>query len=321
MQTENPPIVTEAHAVQAPADGPPVVAPSAANTSVMVTVVVIPFLAVLAALVLLWNRAVGWQDLGILLAMYVPVALGVTVGYHRMLTHRAFGAPSWVRAIFLAFGSMAVEGGALAWAVDHRTHHAFSDREGDPHSPHAGRGDGVREAISGLWHAHMGWLFDSERKRMVEKYGKDLLQDRLVVFFERTFVLWAVLGFVLPAAAGWLLSGFELRGLLTGLLWGGLVRVFLNHHVTWSINSICHYFGTRPFRTTDLATNNWLLALPSLGESWHHNHHVFPTSAYHGLEKGQVDVSGWVIRGLEKAHLAWDVRRPSGEQLDRKRQP
>jgi stearoyl-CoA desaturase (delta-9 desaturase) len=299
----------------APLDVPPT---NPVSTGVMLAVVVIPFVAFLTAIALLWNRAVSWTDLAIFVGMYVPAALGITVGYHRMLTHRAFEASGPVRAFFLAWGSMAVEGGALSWAVDHRTHHAFSDKEGDPHSPHVGRGSGVLNALGGLWHAHAGWMFDSSRRRKVEKYGKDLLQDPIVVFFERTFIFWAVLSFVIPALAGYVLSGFELKGLLTGLLWGGFVRVFFNHHVTWSINSICHFFGNRPFKTTDLATNNWLLAIPSMGESWHHNHHVFPTSAYHGLGRKQIDLSALLIRGLEKAGLVWNVRKPSSEQIDRK---
>ena len=309
--------------VPAAADEPDVddIPPQANHTAtaVMMLVIAIPFVAFLAALVFLWNGAVNATDLAILFGMYIPIALGVTVGYHRMLTHKAFDGPRPIRFFWLAMGSMSVEGGALSWAVAHRTHHAFSDREGDPHSPHHGYdGSSWRGALGGLWHAHAGWLFDPERKRNVSKYGKDLLADRMIVWFERTFFFWAILSFVLPALIGWVVTGFTWRGLLGGLFWGGLVRVFMNHHITWSINSICHYFGNRPFKTTDLATNNWLLAIPSMGESWHHNHHVFPTSAYHGLQHGQIDIAALGSRGLEKVGLAWDVRKPSAEQIARK---
>ncbi len=287
---------------------------------IMTAVVVIPFLAFLLAIWLLWGRLVAWYDLVTLVVFYVPAALGITVGFHRMLTHRAFEAKAPVRAFFLAAGSTALEGGAIAWTVDHRTHHAFSDKEGDPHSPHVGHEDeeGIGALLRGLWHAHAGWMFDGTRMRQVEKYGKDLLQDELVVFFQRTFLLWVVAGIAAPGLLAFLLSGFEPKALLTGILWGGLVRIFLTHHVTWSVNSICHVYGKRPFRSDDLSTNNWVLAIPTMGESWHHNHHAFPTSAYHGLTRRQLDLSGAVIGLLERLGLVWNVRRPSSEQIDRK---
>lgn len=284
----------------------------------MLAVVILPLVGLAAGVWLLWGRAVSLLDLGLLGAVYVATGLGITIGYHRMLTHRAFEAPAAVRAFFLVCGAMALQGGPISWAVDHRQHHAFSDRDGDPHSPHAGRGPDLRARAAGLWHAHTGWLFDPDRKRQVARYGKDLLADRVAVAIQRTFVVWVLLGLFLPGVVGFAVTG-TWRGAATGLLWGGLVRVFLNHHVTWSINSICHTFGTRPFETDDLATNNWLLALPSFGESWHHNHHVFPSSAVAGVERGQLDPSAWVIRGLELVGLARRVHRPTGAQLARKR--
>jgi stearoyl-CoA desaturase (delta-9 desaturase) len=213
---------------------------------------------------------------------------------------------------------MAVQGPAITWAVDHRTHHANSDKEGDPHSPHHGFGHGIGGQLRGLLHAHMGWMFTHRQALERARMGRDLVEDKLVSFVDRTFLLWAVMGFVVPFALGWALTGGTWRGAFTGLLWGGLVRLFLNHHVTWSVNSICHYFGRRPFAAYDLSTNNWVLALPSLGESWHHNHHVFPTSAFHGLGRKQIDVSGLVIAGWEKLGWVTDVRRPSSEQILRK---
>jgi stearoyl-CoA desaturase (delta-9 desaturase) len=295
--------------------------PRNGQKAVMVGITVIPFIGVIAAISLLWNQAIGWSDLLLFGVLYVCCGLGVTVGFHRMLTHRAFEAKAPLKAALLMFGSMAIQGKAIDWAVDHRTHHAFSDRDGDPHSPHHGFADTIGGQLRGLLHAHVGWMFDHHRQAERERYAKDLLKDPIVVFFDRTFYLWAVMAFAVPFALGYLLSGGDWSGAFTGLLWGGLVRLFFNHHVTWSVNSICHYFGRRPYRTTDLATNNWLLALPSFGESWHHNHHVFPGSAVHGIDKGQLDASAMFIAAAEKLGLATNVRRVSDEQKDRKRGP
>jgi stearoyl-CoA desaturase (Delta-9 desaturase) len=283
----------------------------------MLALTIIPFVAFVAAVALLWNTAVGWTDLGLLVVLYVFCGFGITIGFHRMLTHSAFEAVKPLKASLLIFGSMAVQGSAITWAVDHRTHHAHSDKEGDPHSPHHGFGGGLGGQLRGLLHAHMGWMFSHPAGQERERMARDLSQDRLVRFIDRTFLLWAVLGFVVPFALGFALTG-TWRGALTGLLWGGLVRLFLNHHVTWSVNSICHYFGRRPFPAYDLSTNNWLLALPSLGESWHHNHHVFPTSAFHGLGKMQLDASGLMIRAWEKMGWVTQVRRPTSDQILRK---
>ncbi len=296
-------------------------APTAAGwgqKTTMLAITVIPLLGFVTAVALLWNLAVGWSDLMLLAVLYVLMGLGVTVGYHRMLTHRAFEAVAPLKAALLVLGSMSLQGSAIDWAVDHRTHHAHSDKEGDPHSPHHGFGRGIGGQLRGLLHAHVGWLFVHPHAADKERLGRDLIEDRLVRFIDRTFVLWAVLGFVLPFVAGYVLTQ-SLRGAFTGLLWGGLVRLFLNHHVTWSVNSICHFFGRRPFATYDLSTNNWLLAIPSLGESWHHNHHVFPTSAFHGLSWRQPDISGLLIAGAEKLRLVRNVRRPSSQQIERKR--
>jgi stearoyl-CoA desaturase (delta-9 desaturase) len=293
--------------------------PSVRQRAIMVVLTVLPFAAVVAAIALLWNSAVGAVDLALFAGFYLATGFGVTVGFHRMLTHRAFDAPAPVRATLLALGSMSLQGAAIDWAVDHRTHHAFSDKEGDPHSPHHGFPDTIWGELRGLVHAHMGWMF-AHRRRHADRFAKDLLADPVTVAISRSFPLWVLLGQLLPFAIGYAVSG-SWKGGLTGLLWGGLVRLFFNHHVTWSVNSICHFFGRRPFQSHDLATNNWLLALPSLGEAWHHNHHVFPTSAYHGLERGQIDLSALLIRGMEKLRLVRTVRRPSAEQLARKRAP
>ena len=285
----------------------------------MLVLTILPFVGLVAAVTLLWNEAVGWTDLVLFLGLYVVCGFGITIGYHRMLTHHAFEAVPPLKAALLVAGSFALQGSALDWAIDHRTHHAYSDKEGDPHSPHHGFARGPLGAIKGLLHAHMGWMFRHNRTDQ-ERYGKDILQDRLTMTVSRLFPLWAVLTFVVPFVLGGLLT-MSWKGAVTGLVWGGLVRLFFNHHVTWSVNSICHFFGKRPFSTSDQSTNNWVLALPSLGESWHHNHHVFPTSAFHGLSWRQIDLSALVIAGWEKIGLVRNVRKPTSEQIGRKLTP
>jgi stearoyl-CoA desaturase (Delta-9 desaturase) len=292
-------------------------APNRTQNIGTVVITVLPFIGLLAAVTMSWNEAVGLTDLILFLGLYVICGFGITIGYHRMLTHRAFEAIAPLKAALLVAGSLAIQGAAIDWAVDHRTHHAFSDKEGDPHSPHHGFSNSIWGRLQGLGHAHVGWLFDHNRTDR-ERYAKDLVQDRLVVTISRLFPLWIVLSFAIPFALGGLITR-TWTGAFTGLVWGGLVRLFFNHHVTWSVNSICHVFGRRPFTATDRSTNNWLLALPSLGEAWHHNHHVFPTSAFHGLGWRQVDLSGLVIAAWEKLGLVRNVRRPSAEQIGRKR--
>jgi stearoyl-CoA desaturase (Delta-9 desaturase) len=299
------------------ADGPDIPVSSRSQNVGTVVITVLPFLGLLAAVTMSWNEAVGLTDLMLFLGLYVICGFGITIGYHRMLTHRAFEAIAPLKAALLVAGSLAIQGAAIDWAVDHRTHHAFSDKEGDPHSPHHGFSGSVWGRLQGLGHAHVGWLFDHNRIDQ-ERYAKDLLQDRMVVTISRLFPLWIVLSFAIPFALGGAVTG-TWTGAFTGLVWGGLVRLFFNHHITWSVNSICHVFGRRPFAASDRSTNNWLLALPSLGEAWHHNHHVFPTSAFHGLGWRQVDLSGMVIAVWEKLGLVRNVRRPSAEQIGRKR--
>jgi len=256
---------------------------------VMLVVVIVPFLATLFAIWLLWDRAVNWTDLALLVAFNVIGGLGVTVGFHRMLTHRSFHPHPVVKSILLAFGSMAVEGPALEWAATHIKHHAHSDRDGDPHSP-----------VEGFWHAHMGWMFNRSPADP-NVYCRNLVKDPIVVFISRTFVLWVVLSLVIPfAIGGW-----------TGLLWGGLVRIFLTHHITWSVNSVCHTFGKREFETRDQSRNEWIVGLLGFGEGWHNNHHAFPRSAFHGLHWWQFDLSGYVIWTLERMNLVSDVYRVS----------
>ena len=271
--------------------------------------VVVPFVAFLAAIVLLWNRAVGWTDLVILLGMYLVTALGITIGYHRLLTHRAFQTHKPIEYALAAAGSMAVQGPVIDWVADHRKHHAHTDEEGDPHSPHVGHGSG----LAGLWHAHVGWLFDANGQADRRKYAPDLMDDRGMRLLNRRFLSLVVLSLGLPATLGFVLTGTA-AGALTGLLWGGLVRIFFVHHITWSINSICHYHGSRRFATEDRSTNVWWLSVASLGEAWHHNHHAFPRSAVHGLRRWELDPSGAIIGAMQKVGLAWNVVRISPER-------
>ena len=275
--------------------------------------VIVPFVAFWAAVLLLWNQVVGWTDLGVLAIMYLLTGFGVTIGFHRMLTHRAFQTSKPVEYAFATLGSMAVQGPVINWVADHRKHHAHTDEEGDPHSPH-GHGDGVGGVLRGLYHAHIGWLFSEHGQARRMKYAPDLMEDPGMRRLHKSFVTIVLAGLALPALLGFVLSGLEWRGALTGLLWGGLVRIFLLHHVTWSINSVCHFFGTRRFATEDESRNVFWLALPSFGEAWHHNHHAFPRSATHGLRRTELDPSGWVIAGMERLGLVWNVVRIAPER-------
>ncbi|HEX8983040.1 MAG TPA: acyl-CoA desaturase [Ktedonobacterales bacterium] len=270
--------------------------PTLAYRAAILTVVVAPLIGVILAIRLLWQSAVSWTDLLLMLVMYSLIALGVTVGFHRMLTHRSFTPHPVVKFILLVLGSMAFEGPALSWAATHIKHHAVSDREGDPHSP-----------MDGFFHAHLGWLFTKQMEDP-NVYCRHLVKDPIINFVSRTFILWAALSLVIPFAIG----GWH------GLLWGGLVRMFLTHHVTWSVNSVCHTFGKRPYETNDASRNEWVVGLLAFGEGWHNNHHAFPRSAIHGLRWWQFDLSGILIVTLEKLGLAKDVYRIPSDLMERR---
>jgi stearoyl-CoA desaturase (delta-9 desaturase) len=261
----------------------------------------------------LWDSLLGWRDIAVFLLLYVLTGLGITVGFHRLFTHRAFKTKPWVRATLAILGSAAVEGPIISWVADHRKHHAFSDQLGDPHSPHVGGGHGWGGAWHGLMHAHVGWLFIHTHRGRRERYAPDLLADPVVTWVDHTFLVWALGGLLAAFGLGWWLGG-SLRGGLTGLLWGGGVRMLLLHHVTYSINSLCHFFGRRRFATGDESRNLAWLAPLSFGEAWHNNHHAFPTCAEHGLRRRELDLSALVIGALERAGLAWDVVRVSPER-------
>jgi stearoyl-CoA desaturase (Delta-9 desaturase) len=275
--------------------------------------VVVPFVATIVAIALLWNSLVSPADLVIAVVMYLLTAIGITVGYHRLLTHRSFQTAKPLEYLFAILGSMAVQGPVISWVADHRKHHAHTDEEGDPHSPHVGHDGGVKGVFAGLWHAHSGWLMSTQGRADWKKYAPDLYEDRGMRIISRRFPLLVLATLAVPALAGYLLTG-TLLGAVTGLLWGGLVRIFFVHHITWSVNSVCHFLGSRRFETDDHSTNVFWLALPSLGESWHHNHHAFPRSAVHGLKKWEPDPSAMIITGLEKLGLARNVVRISPER-------
>jgi stearoyl-CoA desaturase (Delta-9 desaturase) len=272
--------------------------------------VVVPFAGVLIAIVLLWNKAVDATDLAILGVSYLLTAIGITIGFHRLLTHRAFQTYPWLERTFAVLGSLAVEGSVLDWVADHRKHHAFADIDGDPHSPHVGHGSGLR----GLWHAHTGWLLETQGQADWKRYASELYEDPKMRTIGKRFPLLVLVSLLAPTLAGWALHGFTWSGALQGYIWGGLVRIFLVHHVTWSINSICHTFGSRRFDIEDQSTNVAWLAVFSLGESWHHNHHAFPRSAHHGLRWWEIDLSGMIISGLARVGLAWNVIRITPER-------
>ena len=263
------------------------------NIAIMTAAVVGPFLGLLLAIYFAWNQYVFPSDLVLFGVLAVVLGMGATVGYHRMLTHQGFDAPAWLRGLFLILGSMAYAGSRPdEWAATHIRHHAHSDEEGDPHSP-----------LEGFWHAHFGWLFSLRNFSDAKEYAPHLLQDPVVMFVSRYSTVWMLLSFAIPfAIGGW-----------TGLLWGGVVRLFWSTHTTWSVNSICHTFGRRPFETTDESRNEWVIGLLAFGEGWHNNHHAFPRNAFHGMRWWQFDLSGLLIRALEKIGLVWNVQRVSFE--------
>ncbi len=265
--------------------------------AITLVAVVIPLVAAVFAIVKLWKRDVMPVDLVLLGVLYFATGIGITVGFHRFATHRSFRSGRAVEFVLLALGSMAVEGQVMTWVATHWRHHQHADKPGDPHSP-----------LEGLLHAHVGWMFGDDGG-MVNQEVKYLKQDRVAGFINRTFVLWVALGLLIP----FLIDGWR------GLLWGGLVRIFLLHHVTWSVNSVCHQFGQRSFDTPDQSRNQWIVGLLGLGEGWHNNHHAFPESAFHGLHWYQIDVSGYLIRLLERTGLITGVRRVSRDRMERKR--
>jgi stearoyl-CoA desaturase (delta-9 desaturase) len=281
------------------------------------TVTLAPFVGLGLAAWQMWDGLLHLSDVVVFGIMYVLTGLGITVGFHRLFTHRSFKTSRAVRAVFAILGSAAIEGPVISWVADHRKHHAFSDRTGDPHSPHVDHGAGLRGALRGLAHAHVGWLFIHTQRGSRERYAPDLLGDPVVAFVDRTFLVWALGGLAAAFGLGAAIGGSVGAG-LTGLLWGGAVRMLVLHHMTYSINSLCHFFGRRDYATDDHSRNLAWLALPTLGEAWHNNHHAFPTSASHGLSWRQLDVSALVIAVMARIGLVWDVVSVPEDRLMRK---
>jgi stearoyl-CoA desaturase (delta-9 desaturase) len=289
--------------------------------------VVGPLVAILLVVVGLWGRTVGVADIALLAGLYLVSCLGITAGYHRLFTHRSFVADRVLKIALAIAGGVAVEGSLMSWVSNHRLHHRHADQPGDPHSPV--RPGGLRDSddsaeaavpgasLRGLFHAHVGWLFRSEPANE-QRFAADLLEDRDLRIVSRLFPIWALCGLAIPFFAGWAFAG-TVTGAITALVWGGLVRIFLVHHVTWSVNSICHAFGRRPFLTPDRSKNFAPLALLSFGESWHNSHHAFPTLARHGVDRGQIDITARIIRIWERLGWVRDVRWPRAEQLSRRR--
>ena len=282
--------------------------------NVNIAAVLIPFIGTIVAAVFLWGTFLGPADVAIFVFMYVISGFGITIGFHRLLTHRGFETYRPVRYALAIMGSYALQGPVIDWVADHRKHHTFTDEEGDPHSPHTEGGSGVRGVMRGLYHAHVGWLFETHGQASSKRYARDLVEDPVMRAINRNFVWFALGSLAIPFVLGFALTGGTLIGGVTALFWAGFVRIFLVHHFTWSVNSICHVFGSRRFDTDDFSTNSWWLALPTLGEAWHHNHHAFPQSAFHGLRWYELDPSGWIILGMQKVGLAWDVVRVTPER-------
>jgi stearoyl-CoA desaturase (delta-9 desaturase) len=281
--------------------------------------VFVPLLALIAAVPVAWGWGLGWHDIVIAAVFYAVSGHGITVGFHRYFTHGAFKAKKALRVALAVAGSMAIQGPVLRWVADHRRHHAYSDKDGDPHSPWR-YGNSTGGLIKGLWHAHIGWFFDSEQTNQ-QRFVPDLLADSAIVRVSKAFPWIGAFSFFAPALIGYAWSGFRWQGAATAFFWASLVRVALLHHVTWSINSICHTLGNKPFIARDKSGNVWWLAVPSMGESWHNLHHADPTAARHGVLRGQLDSSARVIWTFEKLHLAYDVRWPSPERIAAKLAP
>jgi stearoyl-CoA desaturase (delta-9 desaturase) len=276
-----------------------------------------PLIALVAAVPVFWGWGMSWVDVGLFGFLFVFTGLGVTVGFHRHLTHGAFKAKRWLRIVLTLAGTMAIEGAPIRWVADHRRHHQFAEEENDPHSPWR-FGHSVKGLTKGLIWAHMGWLFTRENTN-ARRFAPDLIADKDVRWFQKNFVYVLLFTLLLPTALGGLLT-WSWQGAVTAYFWAGLVRVAMVHHVTWSVNSVCHVFGERPFKTADKASNVWWLAILSFGESWHNLHHADPTCARHGVDKGQIDI-GPADLAVREGRLGVEREvaegRPAGRQADR----
>jgi stearoyl-CoA desaturase (delta-9 desaturase) len=280
--------------------------------------VAVPPIALAVAIAQLWGIAVQPVDIVVFGVFYTLTGLGISIGFHRLFTHRSFQTTRSLRILWAVLGSLALQGPVIGWVTEHRKHHAYSDKAGDPHSPHVGHRPGLLGRVGGLWHAHVGWLFTTKGRAHDDRFAGDLLADRSIRMVDRLYPLWIAATFGLPFLAGFAVTG-TLRGGVEALVWGGLVRVLLLHHATWSVNSVCHSVGSRPYMARDQSRNNWIVAVLTFGEGWHNNHHAFPSSALLGLDRRQLDVGALVLRGLRRLNLVWDVNCPDADQRARRR--
>ncbi len=286
----------------------------AGRQSLVYLFLLVPMAALAVAVPFAWTTGLlGWTDVILAIVFFELTGHGVTIGYHRLFTHGSFKANRPLKITLAILGSMSVQGPVINWVADHRRHHAFSDKEGDPHSPWL-FGTSPWALTKGFWHAHMGWMFQRDNTSNQERFAPDLLKDKDIVAIDRLFWLWTLLTFLLPAALGGLIT-MSWAGALTAFFWASLVRISALHHTTWSTNSICHMIGERPFKSRDKAANFWPLALLSFGESWHNSHHADPSCARHGVKRGQIDTSARCIRLFEKAGWATNVKWPTPERL------
>lgn len=276
----------------------------------ILALLIVPFIATLFGIYQVIAGSIGILEIAMLIVGLILTEYGVTFGYHRMVVHKAFEPRPILKAIVLALGSMSFQGSVINWASVHTKHHAYSDQEGDPHSP----------GLNGFIHAHFEWLLEmhnSELESIKEKWGARYAKDGMVAWFSSTFLLWSTVGLFIPAFIGFFVGSWE--GALNGLIWGGLIRIFFTSHVTWSVNSVCHYLGRKMFVTTDHSRNNFLIGILALGEGWHNNHHAFPASAFHGLRWWQIDLTGLSIRIFEKLGLVRKVVRIPPGLLEKRR--
>ncbi|MEZ6083155.1 MAG: acyl-CoA desaturase [Phycisphaerae bacterium] len=316
LQSSGAQIMEEKRPIETPENESVLAPASTAYRLGCLVVVITPFLGFLAAGYGLWGWGFYWTELVLLVAMFIATGLGITIGYHRLFTHCSFETVRPVKIVLGVLGSMAVEGPILRWVATHRKHHQHADKPDDPHSPHK-VGERSFGVLAGLWHAHMGWLFKPSSAGL-GRYVKDLTNDKTVRRLSQLFGVWVALGLLVPAVLGGLITG-TWRGVLLGFLWGGLARVFLVHHTTWSINSICHLWGTRPFNRNDHSRNNMIFGILGFGEGWHNNHHAFPASAKFGLRWWEVDPGYYVICVMKWLGLAWHVRVPARSSVSDER--
>lgn len=278
----------------------------------------IPLLGMVAAVAGLWQKAIDPLDLGLLVGMYFLTAIGIEIGYHRYFSHRSFKATTAVSVTLAILGAMAAQGPVVYWVGLHRRHHEYSDQPNDPHSPNL-HGDGLIGRLQGLWHSHIGWMFNHEIPNPIH-YAPELIKDQVLSRVNKLYPVWLLLGLLIPTIVGGVLRS-SWMGAWYGFLWGGLVRILIGENIIWTINSVVHVYGSRPFNNRDQSRNNIWLMIPTIGGSWHNNHHAFPNSAITGFKWWQLDIGGWIIRTLEFTRLVWDVKVPTARMIESKMKP